>query len=67
MKFLTNIWKWIDGKKAIIGGTFLLAGRLVPDPMISNILSEIGQWLTLLGLGDKGRKFAVKRLKKKTT
>lgn len=67
MKFLTKVWKWLEGKKTIIGGTFLLAGQLVPDPIISTVLSEIGQWITLLGLGDKGRKSAIAYIKKKTS
>lgn len=53
MKWLSNAWKWFDGRKTAIGAAMLMAAQYVDEPTVKVILEITGQILTAGGLVHK--------------
>jgi hypothetical protein len=62
MEKLNQIWEFISGKKTAIGGALMIAGNILsrfPQTLIAGgIVSEVGMYLTGIGLVHKGVKAA---------
>jgi hypothetical protein len=62
MEKINQWWEFLNGKKTAIGGALMIAGQILnkfPQTMVAaSILSEIGMYLTGLGLVHKGVKAA---------
>ncbi len=60
MKWLSNIWKWFDKKKTVIGSTAMIVSEIIPEPTISGALKVVGM---IFGFTGTVHKIAKKELK----
>jgi hypothetical protein len=52
-KWYKKVWRFLDGSKRNIGLILVTAGELVPDPLISKILTVSGMIIGGTGLIQK--------------
>ena len=62
MNWLSKGWQFLSGKKTVIGGAVLIAGKLVTlfEPAVGAVVIEAGEWIIGLGIADKLRKKTIK-------
>ena len=54
MKWLSNAWTWLSGKKMALGAAMLLAAKYIPPDKTAHILLSLGgEILTLGGAAHK--------------
>ena len=60
MQKLKEVWEFLNGKKSVIGGSFMFLARLMEmfgfDGALTQALSDLGMAIMTVGFGHKAMK-----------